>query len=135
MCVPAWAGALLTGIPGVVNGVLKYAEKKADANVAINGQNTQAATALGVEQLRSEVAARGVLANLASQHEKLVSWIGAAFVLHVWAMVLDTVFHLGWKITEIPGTIGQYEGQFLLFLIGGGAVSSIGKVLIAKVWK
>lgn len=135
MCLPVWAGSLLTGIPGVVNGVLKYAEKKADANVAINGQNTTAATTLGVEQLRSEVAARGYLATLASHHDKLVSWIGGFFVLHVGAMTLDTVFHLGWKIGDIPGVVGQYEGQFLLFLIGGGAVSSIGKALISKVWK
>lgn len=135
MCVPTWAAGLLTGIPGIAEKVLDYAAKRADTQVAIHTADTNAATTLGVEQLRSEVAARNIIGTIASQHEKLVSWIGAAFALHVWAFVLDSVFHLGWHVGNLPGFLGEYEGKFLLMLIGGGAVTSLGKAILSKVWK
>lgn len=47
---------------------------------------------------------------------------GFAYLMmfHVGAVVLDSVFHYGWKIAALPGPIAEWEGQIILsfFIVG-----------------
>jgi hypothetical protein len=40
--------------------------------------------------------------------------IAAPFVLHLWAVGLDTVFRFGWRVPAFPNPFDQWEGSRLL---------------------
>lgn len=128
-----WALKLFSS--GVIKDVMGYLQKRADAAVETHKTDAQAATQIVVAQMQAELEVRKEQDKLAQPHDKLVSWIGAAFVLHIWMITLDTCFHLGWGISALPGAFGQYEIQFLCFLIGAGTLLSIGKAVVSRVWK
>lgn len=120
---------------GALTSITNWLTNKANAEAAMHEADTVAATGIIVAQLQAEIEARKVQASLASGHHTITSWVGAAFALHVWCITLDSIFHLGWNIAALPGVFGDYEIQYLLFLIGGGAVTSISRSIIAAVWK
>lgn len=44
--------------------------------------------------------------------------IALPFVVHLWAVALDTVFKLGWKIPAYPYPFNEWQGVILLSFFG-----------------
>jgi hypothetical protein len=109
MCIPGATVimGLIGQLPGIAKGVLDYEAKKVNAQVQNHTTDADAAKTIAVEELRGRVEERKALATLASHHDKLVGFIGSAFALHVWAYVLDAVFHLGSPASSVLRTNPQ----------------------------
>jgi hypothetical protein len=119
----------------IIGKVADYLEKRSNDIAVMHGQDTTAATQIVVAQMRAEIEARKAQAALASRHDKLVAWIAAAFILHIWMIVLDTCFHLKWGITLLPQPLDDWEGRIILSFFIVTPVASLAKAAIAKVWK
>lgn len=128
-----WLLKLVSG--GAIKNVMGYLQQRSSDAEEEHKTDAQSATQIVIAQMQAELELRKGQQALAQPHDKLVSWLGAGFVFHVWMMILDSVFHLNWKIASLPGPFGQYEVQFLAFLIGAGTVLSLGKTVASRVWK
>lgn len=119
----------------ILERVVGYLEKRSNDAAAMHGQDTTAATQIIVAQLQAEIEARKAQSEFTSRHDKLVAWIASAFILHIWMLVLDRCFHLGWNIDMLPEPLNDWEGRILLSFFIVVPASSLAKAVIAKVWK
>lgn len=119
----------------LVGQVTDYLTKRSNDQAAMHGQDTTAATQIVVAQMQAEIAARGEQQKFSSRHDKLVAWIAAPFILHVWMLVLDRCFHLSWNIEMLPDPLNEWEGRILLSFFIVAPVATIAKAVAAKVWK
>lgn len=55
--------------------------------------------------------------------------IAAPFVLHLWAVGLDTVFLFGWRVPKMPPPFDAYEGTILLSFFGVQIASKVSDAL------
>ena len=135
--------SLLSSIPGIVNGVTNVLVKRADADVAKNGQNVSADQAINIavvqgrlEELKIEAATR------AADRESLwTAWMMPAMFIvcftHFSAVVFDSMPLLGhdigtWHIARIPGEYAGIEIGVLATVAGiktiGGVATVVKKV-------
>ncbi|UYO52502.1 hypothetical protein [Rhodopseudomonas palustris] len=119
----------------ILERVVGYLEKRSNDAAVMHGQNTTAATQIVVATLQAEIEARKVQSEFTSRHDKIVAWIAAAFILHIWMLVLDHCFHLGWNVGPLPDPLGDWEGRIILSFFIVVPTASVAKALIAKVWK
>jgi hypothetical protein len=120
---------------GVVKDVAGWLTAKSNDQATMHGQDTTAATQIIVAQMQGELAMRTAQSALSSRHDKLVSWIGAIFAFHLMMIMLDSVFHLGWKVAELPGPMADWEGRIVLALCCATPAVNVANRLIEKVWK
>lgn len=120
---------------GVVDRVADYLTKRSNDQAVMHGQDTQAATEIVVAQMKAEIAAREEQGKFTSRHDKLVAWIAAPFILHVWMLALDICFHLDWEIGLFPDPLNEWEGRILLSFFIVPPAATIAKAVAAKVWK
>lgn len=118
-----------------IGKITDYLTARANDAVQTHGQDTTAATQIVVAQMQAEIAARQVQAQVASKHDKLVSWIGGALAFHITMIVLDSVFHLNWKVDALPAPMDSWEGLIVLTICGAAPVTNIANRVIEKVWK
>jgi hypothetical protein len=100
-----WLFSLLTGLPGLLSGLLAYLQKRQDAAVA---QNANAAT-VDVAVIQAEVARQSAQRDLAiSMHSHKVFWVawglGVIPVLsyHAAIFFVSTFPSLGWTVLKVP---------------------------------
>jgi hypothetical protein len=100
-----WLFSLLTGLPGLLSGLLAYLQKRQDAAVA---QNANAAT-IDVAVIQAEVARQNAQRDLAlSMHSHKVFWVawglGVIPVLgyHTAIFFVSTFPALGWTVLKVP---------------------------------
>ncbi|MEP0234135.1 hypothetical protein [Roseibium sp.] len=128
--------AFLTWLSGsVLESLLAYARQRLDSRT---GQDRIAAE-LAAEEIRAEIAARSEARKILLAENGQFFSAGRlgrlAFVLPLglwWAAVcLDSVFHFGWKIAEVP-VLRDWGGAIItsLFLVDG--VKSISRSVRAK---
>ena len=59
--------------------------------------------------------------------------IAFPFVIHLWAVWLDTQFQFGWKIAKFPEPMNEWQGAILLSFFGiytlGKSVQSVGAAI------
>jgi hypothetical protein len=88
-----------------------------------------------VAQIQSEIAARQAQLAFTSRHDKLVAWIVAPFILHVWMLVLDRCFHLNWNIDMLPDPLNEWEGRILLSFFILSPAANLAKAALGLVKK
>jgi hypothetical protein len=100
-----WLFSLLTGLPGLLSGLLAYLQKRQDTAVA---QNANAAT-IDVAVIQAEVARQNAQRDLAiSMHSHKVFWVawglGVIPVLgyHAAIFFVSTFPALGWTVLKVP---------------------------------
>lgn len=93
------------------------------ADVAIKDLEAQIAARESAKEVR--LSTSGFL-----EMRVITALIALPFVIHLWAVMLDTVFQFGWRIPKFPSPFDQYEGTILLSFFGVQAVG-IGVTAIA----
>lgn len=119
----------------LVEQVTDYLTKRSNDIAVMHGQDTTAATQIVVAQMQAEIAARAEQGKFSSRHDKLVAWIASAFILHIWMLVLDRCFHLGWNIELLPDPLSDWEGRIILSFFIVTPTASLAKTVIERVWK
>lgn len=120
---------------GLVEKITGFLAKASD-NAAANRQaEVKAATDIVVAHLNEQVEARKAQKELSARHDKIVSWIAGAFAFHITMIVLDSVFHLGWKVDSLPAPMDDWEGRIVLALCCAAPTSALVKSVVSKVWK
>ncbi|NPU64602.1 hypothetical protein HL667_06295 [Bradyrhizobium sp. 83012] len=116
---------------GILTKVADYLEKRSADQALMHGQDMSAATAIVVAQINAEIEARKAQVEFSSRHDKLVAWIVAPFILHVWMLVLDRCFHLGWDIGMLPDPLNDWEGRILLSFFIVTPAANLAKVALS----
>lgn len=119
---------------GVIKDVTSYLSKRSDNAAETHKTDAQSATQIVVAQMTAEVEARKAQAALSSRHDWIVGSLGAAFVFHIWMIVLDSVFHLNWNISSLPEPMNQWEGQIVLALCCVGPTQTLVHKVVDRVW-
>lgn len=107
----AWVLKLMSS--KVVGRVFDALDKKQDANSEI---------AKGL--LQNEMDARAVAAKIRLatatfwEMRVMTGVIGISISAHFASVVLDSMFHFGWKIAKLPGLWDEWEGAIILSLFG-----------------
>lgn len=93
------------------------------------------ASRIAVAEINAEVEARKAVAEVRlatagfGEMRFLAFMITAPFVLHLWAVALDTIFGLGWGIPKFPAPFDQHGWSIMLSYFGlYGATSAIAGV-------
>lgn len=112
---------ILKWLTGNVFGTLTdLYEKKLNAE---NSSQRVAADVL-IKQIEAESEARSAakevrLATAGFWEMRLITFmIASPFVLHLWAVAMDTVFKLGWRIPAFPFPFNEWQGVILLSFFG-----------------
>lgn len=97
------------------------------------------AARIAVAEIEAEVQARNAVKEVRlatagfAEMRFLAFMIAAPFVLHLWAVGLDTVFGFGWRIPKFPPPFDENGWKIMLSYFGlygtTSAVSSIARVL------
>jgi hypothetical protein len=127
---------LLTSLPGFLNGLLAYLQKRADADVS---KNTNAST-VGTAAIQAEVSRQNALRDITlSMHSHKVFWIawglGVLPVLgyHACIFFVSTFPALGWTVLKVPAEELAYADLIVksVFTLTGASSVVAG---IANVW-
>lgn len=114
----AWIVKLLTG--SVFDRLTGLYEKKLQAD----GAAQKLAAELAVKQIEADLEVRQNakeirLATAGFWEMRTITFlIALPFVIHLWAVGLDTVFRFGWGVPKFPSPFDQYEGVILLSFFG-----------------
>lgn len=114
----AWIVKLLTG--SVVDRLTGLYEKKLQAD----GAAQKLAAEFAVKQIEGDLQVRQNakeirLATAGFWEMRTITFlIALPFVIHLWAVGLDTVFRFGWGVPKFPSPFDQYEGAVLLSFFG-----------------
>jgi hypothetical protein len=119
----------------ILGKVADYLTKRSNDQAVMHGQDMSAATTIVVAQIQSEIAARQAQLAFTSRHDKLVAWIVAPFILHVWMLVLDRCFHLNWNIDMLPDPLNEWEGRILLSFFILSPAANLAKAALGLVKK
>ncbi len=94
---------------GVLDKLLAYFQNKTDKDAMVN-----------VEHVKAEIERRKVQQEIITVEQGW--WVTAMirpmiiypFVLHIWAITLDTVFKFGWAVPALPGPFNDLEFAVVL---------------------
>lgn len=132
-----WAALakLLLGLPGVLDGLFGYLQKRSDNGVLTNGQNVTGDVTIAQAQLAAYVEERKAIAaeRAAQRLSPWTAWmIPTAFALcmiHFGAIVLDSTFLFNWRVAKLPSPYDQMEWCIVMAVIGvAGIVPTVRKV-------
>lgn len=131
-----WIFSLLTSIPGFLNGLLAYLQKRADADVA---KNTNAKD-VGVAVVQAEVARTQAVATVlqaAMGHPVFwIAWsIGVFPVMIYYASILfvSTFPFWGWTVLAAPADVLDFAHQITNWMFGIAGASSL-VAGVAQAW-
>lgn len=132
----SWLFGLLTSIPGFLNGLLSYLNKRQD----IAASRSADAKDIGVSVVQAEVARQNALRDVTlSMHSHKVFWIawglGVLPVLgyHACIFFVSTFPALGWTVLKVPTEELAYADLIVksVFTLTGASSVVAG---IANVW-
>lgn len=113
-----WLIKLLTG--SVFDRLTSIYEKKLQAD----GAAQKMAAEFAVKQIESDLEVRQNakeirLATAGFWEMRTITFcIALPFVVHLWAVGLDTVFRFGWRIPAFPYPFNEWQGVILLSFFG-----------------
>ncbi|MGV1944866.1 MULTISPECIES: hypothetical protein [unclassified Agrobacterium] len=114
----AWIVKLLTG--SVLDRLTGLYEKKLQAD----GAAQKLAAEFAVKQIEADLEVRQNakeirLATAGFWEMRTITFlIALPFVIHLWAVGLDTVFRFGWGVPKFPSPMDEWEGAILLSFFG-----------------
>lgn len=129
---------LLLGLPGVLDGLFAYLNKRSDNGVLTNGQNVSGDVTIGQAQLAAYVEERkAVAAERAAQ--RLSPWtawmIPTAFglcMIHFGAIVLDSTFLFNWRVAKLPAPYDAMEWSIVMAVIGVAGIAPTVRRIFGK---
>ncbi|QTG12389.1 hypothetical protein G6M86_03640 [Agrobacterium tumefaciens] len=119
----AWIVKLLTG--SVLDRLTGLYEKKLQADSAAQ----KLAAEFAVKQVEADLTVRQNakeirLATAGFWEMRTITFlIALPFVIHLWAVGLDTIFLFGWRIPAFPYPFNEWQGVILLSFFGVQVIS------------
>jgi hypothetical protein len=120
---------------GVIEQVAGVLNKRADTQALTHGQDTVAATQIVASQMQAEIEARKEQRAFSSEHGWIVTFFAIPIIAHVWAIVLDSIFHLNWAIAKLPAPFDEYEGKIILAFFVVVPAASVVQRIVGTIWK
>lgn len=120
---------------GVIDKITGYLTARSADATTQHSDDAKAATQIVVAQMQAEVDTRKVQAEQAGKHGWLVTFLALPFGLHVWAIVLDSIFHLGWKVAALPSPMDNWEGQIILSFFIVVPAAAAATHIVKSIWK
>lgn len=130
---------LITLIPGVLNGLLSWLNKRTDADLEKYKTAVGGDVVLNTEELRARVALAQM--NHDSREKDREHWFTAwmvpvtfaVFLIHAAAVVFDSMPLFGhvngsWGIDKLPGQYADMQYNVILGVCGIGVVGGIKKI-------
>ena len=117
--------------------IIGYLEKKELNDV----EKAKLGATVAVEQLKAEVETRKLQKELIVQENGwlvtrwIIPFIVYPLAIHLNAVILDSIFHLDWKIAKLPSPMDEWQGAIILSYFLVAPVSSIGKNFISYLRK
>lgn len=132
----SWLFSLLTSVPGFLNGLLAYLNKKQDTAAIFNGNAKDVAIAtIQAETARSN--AHASVLQVAMNHPVFwIAWaLGVFPVMFYYASILwvSTVPSLGWVVLKAPDDALAYAHQVTNWMFGIAGASSL-VAGVAQAW-
>ncbi|MGV7034831.1 hypothetical protein [Methylobacterium symbioticum] len=135
-----WAvlAKLVLGLPGVLDGLFGYLQKRSDNGVLTNGQNVAGDVTVAQAQLAAYVEERKALAaeRAAQRLSPWTAWmIPTAFalcMLHFGAIVLDSTFLFNWRVAKLPAPYDQMEWCIVMAVIGVAGIAPTVRRIFGK---
>jgi hypothetical protein len=136
---------LLGWLSGSLPGVLSFAQNvlgkvSSDATVRY-----QAATQAGTAITQATLAADVEVAKLKdAENARNMGWWVTAWekpilfylcLLHFGAIMLDTTFHMGWRIPSPPDPYGTWEGVIILSDVVMLTTTTLTSRIVTAIWK
>jgi hypothetical protein len=128
---------MLTGIPGLLNGLLAYLDKKQDTSAVFDGNSKDVAVALIQAEVAKNAAVKDVTSAMLSHPTFWVAWgVGVFPVLFYHAAIyfVSTFPACGWTVLKVPDVELEY-GRLVVgavFTLTGASTVVSG---IAHAWK
>ena len=119
----------LLGLPGVLDGLFGYLQKRSDNGVLTNGQNVTGDVTIAQLQLAAYIEERKALAaeRAAQRLSPWTAWmIPTAFglcMIHFGAIVLDSTFRFNWQVAKLPAPYDAMENAIVLSVIGVAGIA------------
>lgn len=102
---------LLTGVPGLLNGLLTYLNKKQDTAAVFNGNAKEATVAIVQAEVSRTAAVRDVTLGMMSHPVFLIAWGFGVFpvlLYHACIFFVSTFPMIGWTIAKVPNVELDY---------------------------
>lgn len=121
-----WA-AIFRAVTGDIAGQLRQAY---EARLAATNNSERIAADVEIERLEDLQHARtnAKEIRLATagfwEMRALTAAIATPFVMHLWAVALDTVFGFGWTVSAFPAPFDEWQGAILLSFFGVAAAGA-----------
>jgi hypothetical protein len=120
--------SLLTGIPGFLNGLLSYLNKRQDTAVAENTNSKDVAIAIIQAEVSRQNALKDLTVNAMSHPIWWIAWgLGVFPVLGYHACIFwVSVFPgLGWTILKVPSDQIEFGRTVVQWMFGIGGASAL----------
>jgi hypothetical protein len=124
----SWLFSLLTGIPGFLNGLLAYLNKRQDTAAVFNTNSKEVATAA----ISAEVSRTSALKDLAlaamSHPIWWVAWALGVFPVltyHACVYFVSTFPWWGWTVLQVPAEQAEFVRTVVGWMFGIGGASSL----------
>ena len=126
-----WLLSWLSG--GVLDRLLTFFEQKQLSEV----ERDKVAATVAVESIKAEIETRKLQKELIASESGwwVTAWIRPIIIyplaFHLNAVILDSVFHLGWNIAKLPSPMDQWQGSIILSYFLARPVEKIGRSVVA----
>lgn len=114
--VSSIVGGIFSGTFGkMFSGILDYRNVKAGIEAGVLTEVIK--SDIEINRMKKEMA-------IINREWWVTAWIMPAFAYpvaaHWGAVILDSIFHFGWKVAALPGVMAEWEGQIVLsfFIVG-----------------
>lgn len=135
-----WLFSLLTGLPGFLNGVLTYLNKKQDNALEQfrigNTNGKEVSIAVVQAEMSRQNAVKDITVNAMSHPIWWVAWaLGVFPVLSYHALIywVSTFPGLGWPILAVPADQAEFGRTIVQWMFGIGGASAL-VTGVSQVW-
>lgn len=131
-----WIFSLLTSLPGFLNGLLAYLQKKQDADVAKNTNAKDVGIAVVQAETARYQAAASVLQVAMGHPVFWIAWaLGVLPVMLYYASIfwVSTFPALGWSVLKAPADALEFAHQITGWMFGIAGASSL-VAGVAQAW-
>jgi hypothetical protein len=128
---------MLTGIPGFLNGLLAYLNKKQDTSAVFDGNSKDVAIAVVQAEMARNAAVKDVTSAMLSHPTFWIAWSFGVFpvlLYHSAVFFVSTFPAYGWTVLKVPDVELEYGRMVVgsVFTLTGASTVVAG---IAHAWK
>lgn len=115
---------MISFLLGLINPLGKVLTDAYKARLAADNDESRMIADTIIKDIERQMAERQAakeirLATAGYWEMRVLSFLAALpFIVHAFAVGLDTTFKLGWRIPAFPAPFDQYQGQIIIFFFG-----------------